>query len=148
MKPTKFKNVKQYFDVKPWDINRTNINSPQDKYQDKVLENLEKKNKVKKKKVKKPQIPHIPKNAPKKYIDYHEECLTNNKIPLSMIEWNKKISIAEQKRLNSKWKGARQAPSLWEKMDRDPVYESTLIKRGGDTLAYRKALMPLKESEN
>ena len=44
MGTTTFKDAKIYNDVKPWHINRTNINSREDKYQDAVLANLEKEN--------------------------------------------------------------------------------------------------------
>lgn len=50
MSTTTFKDLKNTHDLKPWDVNRTNINSPEDKYQDAVLANLEKKAKKKKKK--------------------------------------------------------------------------------------------------
>lgn len=56
MGSTTFRDIKTYHKLKPWDVNRTNIDSPEDKYQDAVLANLEKKAsaKKKKKKVKKP----------------------------------------------------------------------------------------------
>lgn len=53
MSTTTFKNLKNNYNLKPWDVNRTNINSPEDKYQDAVLANLEKKAEKKKRKKKK-----------------------------------------------------------------------------------------------
>jgi len=50
MGTTKFSNLKRYFKLRPEDVNRTDINSREDKYQDAVLENLEKKAKKKAKK--------------------------------------------------------------------------------------------------
>lgn len=74
MKPTKFSNVKKYYKLKPSDINRTNINSPEDKYQDKVLENLEKKSKPSKPIKKKP-----------KTFTYHDiiKLFEDNRLPLT-----------------------------------------------------------------
>jgi hypothetical protein len=40
---TTFRNLRIYHKLKPEDINRTDINSKEDKYQDAVLANLEKK---------------------------------------------------------------------------------------------------------
>lgn len=48
-----FKELRNNYNLKPWDINRTDINSPEDKYQDAVLANLEKKATKKKKPKKK-----------------------------------------------------------------------------------------------
>jgi len=47
---TNFRSLKIYHKLKPEDINRTDINSREDKYQDAVLASLEKKHKKKKKK--------------------------------------------------------------------------------------------------
>ena len=51
MGTTTFKKLKTQHSLRPWDVNRTNINSSEDKYQDAVLRNLEKKNKKKKEKI-------------------------------------------------------------------------------------------------
>jgi len=40
---TTFRSLRIYHELKPEDINRTDINSREDKYQDAVLANLEKK---------------------------------------------------------------------------------------------------------
>jgi len=37
----------------------------------------------------------------------------------------------EEQEYLTRWKGARSHPSLWEKIDRDPVYESALKGRTG-----------------
>ena len=50
MGTTTFKKLKTQHSLRPWDVNRTNINSSEDKYQDAVLRNLEKNNKKRKKK--------------------------------------------------------------------------------------------------
>lgn len=42
MKPCKYKNVKLYHKLKPWDVNK-DIRDREDKYQDAVLANLERK---------------------------------------------------------------------------------------------------------
>jgi hypothetical protein len=54
MKTTKFSDLKRYHKLSSYDINRTNINSCEDKYQDAVLARLEKENedKIKKSKTK------------------------------------------------------------------------------------------------
>jgi hypothetical protein len=49
MGTTNFRSLRIYHKLKPEDINRTDINSRQDKYQDAVLANLEKKKKKPKK---------------------------------------------------------------------------------------------------
>ena len=53
MGTTKYKTLKMYHKLKPWDVNRTDINSREDKYQDAVLANLEEKAKKPKRKKKK-----------------------------------------------------------------------------------------------
>jgi hypothetical protein len=53
MKTTKFSDLKRYYKLSSYDINRTNINSREDKYQDAVLARLEKENEDKIKKSKK-----------------------------------------------------------------------------------------------
>lgn len=51
MSSTSFKDLKTYHKLRgPNDVNRTNINSREDNYQDAVLANLEKKAKKKRKK--------------------------------------------------------------------------------------------------
>ena len=53
MTTSTFRSTKLYYKLKPEDINRTDISSREDRYQDAVLANLEKKASKKKKKAKK-----------------------------------------------------------------------------------------------
>jgi len=50
MATSSFKNIKLYHTVNTWDINVTDINSREDKYQDAVLARLEKEEEERKKK--------------------------------------------------------------------------------------------------
>ena len=53
-----------------------------------------------------------------------------NKNQPKRVDLNDPKYIEEQKYLN-RWKGAKSAPSLFEKIDKDSVYEGTLKSRTG-----------------
>jgi hypothetical protein len=73
-----------------------------------------KKSKPKKKREKRPHDPE--------YDKFVEECKADGIQPMHYKQWKK--SVRPQDPNLKRWKGARTAPSLWEKRDRDPAYAS------------------------
>lgn len=88
---------------------------------------------------------------PPEYQNYVLNCNDDNIEPMSYDLWVKNHNTKQENL--SRWNGSRTAPSLWEKMKKDPVYMHTLTSRiptdeFGDTLCeepsmgYRKKLLP------
>ena len=66
----------------------------------------------------------------KKYIQYCNNCSEDGIKPMNYNVWKTHHNPSSAKL--SKWKNAKYAPSLWEKIDKDPIYRSILELRVRD----------------
>ncbi len=58
------------------------------------------------------------------YDKFVEECKADGIHPMDYKKWKKSIRLQDPSL--KRWKGARTAPSLWEKRDKDPAYASSM----------------------
>lgn len=65
-----------------------------------------------------------------KYKDYCLNCEDDNIKPMSYDQWTKHYNPNPDEL--PRWKRSRSAPTLWDKIRKDPVFEYTLKSRIGD----------------
>ena len=79
----------------------------------------------------------------KKYQDYCANCRDDAIEPMSYHKWQKNHSKSADNLI--RWNNARTAPSVWDKIDKDPEYKAILntrIKRDDDgTILSEKPTM-------
>lgn len=67
------------------------------------------------------------------FIDQHkkysENCKLSDLKPMNLDMWIKNNINRPPKEDLSRWKNTKTAPSLWEKMNKDPVYEAQIMRR-------------------
>lgn len=65
------------------------------------------------------------------YIRYQRLCVMDNIKPMQYDTWNKLQSVSETKEPENiaRWENARSAPTLWDKIENDPVFANTLKLR-------------------
>jgi hypothetical protein len=66
------------------------------------------------------------KKRPIEYQKYYANCIEDGIQPMQYDKWQKNHTTMNDL---SRWNNARTAPSLWEKMDKDPVYNAILNTR-------------------
>jgi len=62
--------------------------------------------------------------------NYRRNCIVDGIKPMSFEKWNN-IKTEKEPEDMSRWNGARTAPTLWDKINKDPVFEETLRIRTG-----------------
>ena len=81
----------------------------------------------------------------KKYKDYCANCQDDGIKPMTYEKWVKNHNPNPDEL--PRWKGAKTAPTLWDKVRKDPVFNFTLRNRVGDdaiptrenpSMGYRK----------
>ena len=89
-----------------------------------------------------------------RYSEYCNTCKKTNTEKKKFDDWLEYTMTKPSRDNVTRWEGTRTAPSLWEKISKDPVYESQIMSRvpidrdgvitGGDlSLSNRKpGIMP------
>jgi hypothetical protein len=69
---------------------------------------------------------------------YRADCISDGIKPMSFDKWNsvldKNLNKDKKPENLSRWNNAKSAPTLWDKIDKDPVFEKTLrIRTNSET---------------
>jgi hypothetical protein len=81
----------------------------------------------------------------KDYQRYVNLCESDGIKPMNYDKW--KVSVRPQdENLVKKWKGAKTAPSVWEKRERDPAYAHSMRDSMGMAWGIGKPRGPGKNS--
>jgi hypothetical protein len=67
------------------------------------------------------------KKRPIEYQNYYANCIEDGIQPMQYDKWQKNHNPTVDN--ITRWNKARTAPSLWEKMEKDPLYNAILNSR-------------------
>ena len=94
----------------------------------KVREEVDARDKrIEKRSIKKAKKP----KEPSEWKKYKDNCISDGIKPMPYDKWLN-IRIDKKKEENmTRWENAKTAPTIWDKIDKDPVFEKTLRIRTG-----------------